>query len=103
MREHQCANRCPHIDPSEWTSGGIPCAENGKDLALDAPHCPGALARQSVAIEALRARRWWEQGQLRDLYREVPQVVIAAVEAADADLTAWRNERTRLLQARKGD
>lgn len=100
LRDHQRGNRCPYLPPTEWTDAGrLPCGEDGLDHGAAAPYCPGALARQPVAMTTLRARGWWEKGQLALLYPEgVPQVVVEAVEAADADLQRWRAEGQRLLK-----
>lgn len=61
--------------------------------------CPGWYARWEAAREAEQARRWWERGQLDVLYPGgITGPVIAAVEAADEELRAWRAEGERRLR-----
>ncbi len=65
--------------------------------------CAGAYARAPVALDAYRARSWWERGQLALLYPDgIPNVVIEAVDLAESVRSAWQSEGQRQRMPKGG-
>ena len=104
-------NRCPFIPESEWWPPGaspraLLCSSHrdpGQGCVDEEDSCPGAYARTGVAIEAWRARAWWEKGQLALLFGEdVPPLVIAAVDVADQTRREVEDEGVYQRQPKEG-
>lgn len=112
-RQHQRESHCPKIPREEWIEPDAPAHLVGAasrtllgtpdDRAGEGCHyCPGAYAREPVAIEAQRALDWWETGQLGHLYQDgVPEIVCDAVDVARATRAAWQREGARLRATSK--
>ena len=72
-----------------------------RNLLSNLTSCPMGLAMASVADEAHRAYRWWENGQLGLLYpRRVPRILTHAIEYVHAVRGEWLAERQRALRVR---
>ena len=96
--EYQKMRRCPGVQQDQWYQGTHPPVGTAdENLIEESDHCAGWWARQPAALEAMRARKWWEKAQLAALYPlGLPAVVAEAVDVAESDRIAWENEGQRL-------
>jgi hypothetical protein len=107
-RDYQRRNHCPMVPRDTWIDPDLPAYVAGRaaETLLGTPdqnfgegcqHCPGAYAREPIALEARRALEWWDTGQLALLYAGgVPEVVTEAVDVARRTRLVWRAEGDRL-------